>query len=45
MKKILLALLIAIGSSFAFTACTEEQITPADNRTHSNGGGGETGNL
>jgi hypothetical protein len=35
MKKIIYALLIAVSSSLAFTACTEEEIAPSSE----NGGG------
>jgi hypothetical protein len=37
MKKTIYILLLAIASSLALTACTEEEITPTE---YSNGGGG-----
>jgi hypothetical protein len=45
MKKIIFTLLIAFASSFAFTACTEEEVAPAEAVPSNGGGAGFTGNL
>ncbi|MEJ1239798.1 hypothetical protein WBG78_16795 [Chryseolinea sp. T2] len=36
MKKVIYSLIIALAASMAFTACTEEEVTPS---TVMNGGG------
>jgi hypothetical protein len=38
MKKLFFTLLVVFASSFAFTACTEEEVAPAE-VSPSNGGG------
>jgi hypothetical protein len=45
MKKIIYTLLIVLASSFAFTACTEEEVAPVELAPANGGGGGDTGKL
>jgi hypothetical protein len=45
MKKIVFTLIIALASSFAFTSCTEEEVTPAEAAPSNGGGAGFSGNL
>jgi hypothetical protein len=44
MKKIIYIILLALTSSFAITACTEEEVTPTADQ-YNGGAEGSTGKL
>lgn len=41
MKKLFYALMIVIGASLTFTACTEEEVAPATEEFNGGGGGSD----